>query len=1023
MGVSLGSMVYMISANNSRLRSTVADSRRQIRSLDNQVESSAKKMQNFGKSMTKYVTLPMTILTGIVSKFGMDFEDAMTQSTAIMGDVSNKMRKQMEDTARQVALTTDKSATQAAQSYYYLASAGLDVAQSIKALPEVAKFATAGQFDMARATDLLTDAQSALGLTVKDSTQNMENMAEVSDVLVKANTLANASVQQFSEALTTKAGAAIKTANKSIEEGVAVLAAFADQGLKGAAAGEQFSIAMRYLQQAALNNKKDLQKYNVAVFDSSGKMRNMADIVASLEKALKGMSDEQKAAALKAMGFNARIQNTIKLLLGSSDKIRNYQKQLEKAGGITDKVANKQMQSMKKQLGLIKDALIDATLSLYDFAKPTIAEEVVPSLQKFSKWLRNVSKDFENLDPKVQKLIGTILLLTTTAGPAVYILGKLSSLVELITASNLAFAFQAWATGAATATEAVGFLAGSFNPFLVGGAILIGLASIYKYFVDIRKEASGLDTDISKLNLKQAQSELYKTQDRINQLKTQFKKDGIDLNVYNRESVFKKAGFSRLNQLPPIMQQTIKEYYQQLDKAKELQEKINKMKEKNKKLNNSGSDSSSNSNSISPATAADTSYYDKTIAAMERKMKMQGVSLEKQIQTYQDIQSKLQSAMRGIDQGVVSEDYVKKRLGMGTRDIKKALSDTEVKLYQLREKQAKKYYDNVMKRDKELLKYKKVNINTILNEYKRMYNSIEKDDRLSLNTRKQLKEQYDAEIKRLEYQKQTNIKNLNQKLFDKQKQLIDDGLNVKLMSLNAEEKAIKEAYKNQIKDQNKLKEKLQEVSDIYNQLRENAVKDYDKKHTTYDELDSLSKLFYQITGNIKSAQSAATNFTNNLEDGLTNAIVQGKSLTDVFKNLLKQIEAMVVKQGIVQPIVSGIGSFVGSMFTAHTGGYIAADGIDTFHVGGVVGLKPDERLVKTRIGELILNKDQQGNLASNMNQSQQSQPTTANIFNITAMDSQDVIRALTKNDALSTAFAMDMSKNGKTRQVIKQYNK
>jgi len=429
---------------------------------------------------------------------------------------------------------------------------------------------------------------------------------------------------------------------------------------------------------------------------------------------------------------------------------------------------------------------------------------------------------------------------------------------------------------------------------------------------------------------------------------------------------------------------------------------------------------------LTPAATPETSYYDKELAKLQKEMDMQGVALEEQISKYQEIKSKLESAKRQLTSDDVPKEFKKKitaELEMSSDDIDSALSETEVKLYQLREQQATEYYNNVMQKDKEHLKYKEANINTVLEEYERMYNKIENDDRLSLDTRKQLMEQYSSEIKRLEYQRDAEISNLDQQLLDNQKQLIDDGLNVKLMSLNAEEKAIKEAYKNQIKDQNKLKEKLQEVSDIYNQLRENAVKDYDKKHTTYDELDSLSKLFYQITGNIKSAQSAATNFTNNLEDGLTNAIVQGKSLTDVFKNLLKQIEAMVVKQGIVQPIVSGIGSFVGSMFTAHTGGYIAADGIDTFHVGGVVGLKPDERLVKTRIGELILNKDQQGNLASNMNQSQQSQPTTANIFNITAMDSQDVIRALTKNDALSTAFAMDMSKNGKTRQVIKQYNK
>ncbi len=151
------------------------------------------------------------------------FQVAMTNSLAIMGNVSQAMREDMVTAAQAVAMQTRFSAKEAAEAYFFLASAGLDAAQSIGALPTVAKFAQAGNFDLALATDLLTDAQSALGLSVKDVTKNMKNMARVGDVLVKANTLANATVEQFSEALTTKAGAALRNLGKDVEEGVAVL--------------------------------------------------------------------------------------------------------------------------------------------------------------------------------------------------------------------------------------------------------------------------------------------------------------------------------------------------------------------------------------------------------------------------------------------------------------------------------------------------------------------------------------------------------------------------------------------------------------------------------------------------------------------------------------------------------------------------------------------------------------------------------------------------------------------------------
>jgi TP901 family phage tail tape measure protein len=208
-----------------------------------------------------------------------NFDAAMQKSVAIMGDVSDAMRKDMSDAAREVAKTTTFSAEQAAESYFFLASAGLSAEQSIAALPKVAAFAQAGMFDMARATDLLTDAQSALGLTSNDATENLENMTRISDVLVKANTLANASVSQFSEALTNKAGAALRVLGKDVEEGTAVLAFFADQGVKGAEAGEMLNIMLRDVTRAAAGNAKEFDKLGLSVLDSDGNLKNMADVV------------------------------------------------------------------------------------------------------------------------------------------------------------------------------------------------------------------------------------------------------------------------------------------------------------------------------------------------------------------------------------------------------------------------------------------------------------------------------------------------------------------------------------------------------------------------------------------------------------------------------------------------------------------------------------------------------------------------------------------------------------------------
>lgn len=301
------------------------------------------------------------------------FDSAMTQSTAIMGELSDQMRNEMEEAARQMGKTTLFSATEAAEAYFFLASAGLDASASIQALPVVAKFAQAGMFDLDTATSLLADSQSALGLAIRDdAVANMENMARIADVLVKGNIMANASVEQLAQSLTNKAASAMKAVGMSIEEGVAVLSAFADQGIKGEEAGTKFSIVMRELQRRALENKKVFDEFNVTVFDAQGEFRNIADIISELEVALRGQSDETKKAMLSMMGFADESVTVILSLLGTSDQIRKYEAGLKSAGGITEEVANKQLGSLSSQLQLAKQRLQDVAIEVGGQLAPTV---------------------------------------------------------------------------------------------------------------------------------------------------------------------------------------------------------------------------------------------------------------------------------------------------------------------------------------------------------------------------------------------------------------------------------------------------------------------------------------------------------------------------------------------------------------------------------------------------------------------------------------------------------------------------
>lgn len=303
-----------------------------------------------------------------------NFNKSMMRATAIMDNVSSTMRNEMTEAALKVSKTTQFAAHEAADAFKYLASAGLDAEQSLKSMPIVANFAQAGNFNLAGATDMLVDSVSALGMKSSDTAEQMAAMNRVADNLVKGNIISNTSTEDLAKALTNKAAAAARLVGKEVEETVAVLSVFADQGLKGAAAGDAFNIVMRDMQTKALQNAAAFRSFGVRVFDAGGEMNNMADIVRDVERALGGMSAAQKKATLLTLGFTDKSISFVQTLLGTSDKIRDYESALRSAGGAAEQIASQSLTALEKATNRMRGAWEGLAITVGPFFAQTAAD-------------------------------------------------------------------------------------------------------------------------------------------------------------------------------------------------------------------------------------------------------------------------------------------------------------------------------------------------------------------------------------------------------------------------------------------------------------------------------------------------------------------------------------------------------------------------------------------------------------------------------------------------------------------------
>lgn len=433
-----GSLIVVLGLDSRSFTRSLQQATRALQRTGGQLKSA-------GLALSTAVTAPLGLAGVAALKMSADFDRAFTKSTAIMGDLSQAMRGELREAAIEMARDSIFSATQTAEAIQFLAQAGLSAEQSLASLPQVLAFATAGNFDLATATDLLTDAQTALGLSSTETGEHLRNMARVSDVLVKANTIANASSQQFAEALTNGVAATAKVAGKDVEEVTAVLAAFAAQGEKGDQAATRMSIAFNELTSKAIENRHVFHALGVRVYDeSTGALLNLAEIVDSLTEKLGGLSDEARTATLIQLGFGVKTLKAIQQLIGAGDMIRDFEAKLRAAGGTTDEVADKSVRNLGDQFTLALRPVQELGI--------IIGDELAPILEGFISLFRDYAfpaletlRDVLGEIPGYVKAIGVAVVgATVSIGALSLALGFLvSALAAIVSPIILAVAVVA----------------------------------------------------------------------------------------------------------------------------------------------------------------------------------------------------------------------------------------------------------------------------------------------------------------------------------------------------------------------------------------------------------------------------------------------------------------------------------------------------------------------------------------------------------------------------------------------------
>ena len=341
--------------------------------IENEMNGIGEKSGNsFAKGFGKIIGGAAVAGTAAVSAFaksainaGSSFDESMSQVAATMGTTVDKI-SELRDFAQEMGSTTAFSASEAADALNYMALAGYDAETSMKMLPNVLNLAAAGGIELAQASDMITDASSALGLSLDDTAKMVDQMATASS---KSNT----SVEQLGQAILTVGGTA-KSLKGGTTELATALGILADNGTKGAEGGTALRNVLLGIQSDKF--EKTFGDLGVSAYDAEGNLRDLKDVFIDMNAAMEGMTDKEKTDIISSTFNKVDLKNVNALLDTSVERWDELSAAIDNAEGAAGAMAETQLDNLAGDITLFKSALEGAQIAISDKLTPTLREFV-----------------------------------------------------------------------------------------------------------------------------------------------------------------------------------------------------------------------------------------------------------------------------------------------------------------------------------------------------------------------------------------------------------------------------------------------------------------------------------------------------------------------------------------------------------------------------------------------------------------------------------------------------------------------
>jgi len=447
-------MINIILQLDENISERMSQSAQALETMEGKIQRMGTHMSQFGRSMTRDITLPIVgVATQMFDSF-MEMESVMAELQVRTGATAEEMEL-LEQKAIEMGRASVFSAADAGQAMLELAASGASANEAIAMGTDVLNLAGAAAMDLGDSADAVTDIMKQFGLQTEDSTYIVDTLARVAGA-------GSATIEDLIVGLQ-DAGGVANNFGIELDEANAILQIFSEAGIKGSKAGTTFRSMLSNMSRVTESTSEAWDDLGLSMWDAQGNMRPIDDLFKDINKAMEDMSMEERnriaqdlAGTYGLLGFNAlRAANGTDAMMNAMEGNASA---AEVAAARNDTLAGKLQ-------------ILQGSIETVFYQLGTLAEG---PLTDFLDWLieavNNVGIWVEE-NPQLASTLMAVAAALAALGPGLMIVGKFISTFGVLIGILGKLKGAIWAVGGAF--KGLGFILPSLGSMLSGLAGMI----------------------------------------------------------------------------------------------------------------------------------------------------------------------------------------------------------------------------------------------------------------------------------------------------------------------------------------------------------------------------------------------------------------------------------------------------------------------------------------------------------------------------------------------------------------------